>query len=107
MAENENNSQSAIDALRAELGSLRSQLESMLKTAGQKGQDLTSDMAKKIAQEIENCRHKAAHRAEQLKHAGMEGVDEIETRVRNNPLLSLLIAFGLGWLVSLIFRRLR
>lgn len=107
MAENENTSQSAIDALRAELGSLKSQLEGMLKEADRKGHDFTSDMARKIAHEIEHCRHKASQRAGQLREAGREGIGEVEAQVRQNPLASLAIAFGLGWVISCLFRHLR
>ena len=107
MAENENTSQSTIDALRAELGSLRAQLEDMLKNADQKGRDVTAEMARKIAHEIEHCRHKAALHAEHLRDAGKEGLGEVEAHVRQNPLASLAIAFGIGCLVSCLFRRLR
>lgn len=105
MAENEN--QSTMDSLRQELGSLRSQIENMAKSVEEKRRELTSDMAEKIAREIDNARKKASERAHQLREAGTSGLNEVESQVRQNPLISILIAFGLGWIVSCMIRHLR
>lgn len=105
MADNDN--QSMMDSMREEFKSLRAQVEDLLKTANEKRHDLTDDMAEKIARELEKTRKKAGERAEQLRHAGQHGLGEVEAQVRQNPLVSLLIAFGLGWVVSCIIRHLR
>lgn len=101
------NSQQTVDSLRDEISHLRSQLEKIIKSVEEKRHDLTDDMAHRIATEIERCRHKAAHRAGELRAAGQAGIEEVGEHVRQNPLASLLIAFGIGWVVSCLFRHLR
>lgn len=105
MAENEN--QSTMESFRQELGSLRSQIENMAKSIEEKRRELTSDMAEKIAREVEHARRKASERAHQVREAGASGLNEVESQVRQNPLISILIAFGLGWIVSCLIRHLR
>lgn len=106
MAEN-NNASSTVDNLREELSARFAQLEDLLKSVNSKGQDATSDLAARIAQELENCRHKAAQRAGQLRDYGQAGMEEVGEHVRQNPLASIAIAFGAGYLLSCLFRRLR
>lgn len=107
MPENINDSQAQVDNLRAELNNLRSQLERIVKSADEKTRDVTSDMAHRIAREIEHCRHKAADRAAHLKDFSAAELNEVEEHVRQNPFASLLIAFGAGWVISCLFRHLR
>lgn len=105
MADNEN--QWTIENMREELKKLRAQMESAVKDFEAKRHDLTADMAEKIAREVEHARRKATERAHQLREAGEHGLGEVETQVRKNPLASLLIAFGLGWVLSCLIRHLR
>lgn len=104
MADNENQ---FTENLRAEMGKLRSQMEELLKNAEAKRHELTDEMAHKIAHEVERARHIAAERTQKLREVGQTGLDEVEIQVRQNPLASVLIAFGLGWLISCLFRRMR
>lgn len=104
MAENTN---STVEALRSELDSLRSQLEHLVKAVDNKKTDLTSDMASRIAREVEHYRQSAAHKADQLRSAGEAGLEEVGEHVRRNPIASLAIAFGAGWVMSCLLRRLR
>lgn len=107
MADNNGGSQPQMDSLRSEINNLRAQLEGIIKSAEEKRHDFTTDMAHKIAKELEHCRHKAAERAEHLRVAGEAGLHEVGDHVRQNPLVSLLIAFGAGWVISCLFRHLR
>lgn len=93
--------------LRDELNNLRAQVENFVKNVDEKGRDAASDVARKIAREIERCRHKAERRAEDLREAGQAGLNDAANAVRQNPLLSLVIAFGVGCVVSCLFRHLR
>ena len=105
MGDSEN--RSTMDNLREELKSLRTQLEGMVKNVEEKRHELTADMAQKIAREVENARRKATEKAHQLREAGQSGLGEVEAQVRQNPLVSLLVAFGLGWALSCLMRHLR
>jgi len=104
MAENTN---STVEALRTELATLRSQLENIVKTIENKKSDLTSDMASRIAHEVEHYRQSAVQRAGQIRNAGEIGLEEVGRHVRQNPIASLAIAFGTGWLLSCMLRRMR
>lgn len=103
----ENTTQSTFDSLKAEVDSLRSEFEKIVKEANAKGKDTASDLASKIAEEIHSYSHKAAVQADRLREAGAAGFNEVGQHVRQNPVASLLIAFGLGCVVSCIFRHLR
>lgn len=101
------NQQTTMDSLREELANLRSQLEGIVKNVDERRQDITADVARKIAKEMDHYRAAAAHRASQLRDAGEAGLDEAAARVRQNPLASILVAFGVGWVLSCLFRHLR
>lgn len=100
-------SESTTDALREEVKNLRAQMESFLKSAETKKQELTGDALHKMAKELEYYRQKAADGAVYLRDAGEAGLDTVGEQVRRNPLMSLLLAFGAGCLVALLFRGLR
>lgn len=93
----------SVDTLREELNALRAQMERLVKAADEKRHEVTADMAHKIAHELDRCRERAGH----IKKAGQAGIDEVEEQVRQNPLASVLIAFGVGWVISCLFRHLR
>lgn len=103
----ENNQQSTMEGLRDELASLRNQMESLLKTFSSKGQDLGGDLAARIAKELKDYKNIASEKAGQLRDAGQAGLGDVEEQVRKNPLASLLIAFGAGYIISCLFRKLR
>ncbi len=101
------NTGSTIDQLKTELETMRSQLANMLKTAEDKKSEITSDMVSRLARELAHYRHEAAHKADQLRDAGQAGLEEVGEQVRRNPLASVAIAFGAGWVLSCLFRRIR
>lgn len=101
------NNQSTLDNLREELASLKSQMQDIFKTVSAKGQDASSDLAARIAHELHNYKHIADRKAGQLRDAGQAGLEDVENHVRQNPVASLLIAFGAGYVISCLFRRLR
>lgn len=103
MAENE---QGTIDALRAEVNKLTGQIESMVKSFKGDKEERAADLAEKLARELENLRAGASDRAKQIYAAGATGVKEVGDQVRENPLLSLAIAFGAGCVISCLFRNL-
>lgn len=107
MPENISEAQTQVDNLRKEINNLRSQIENIVKSADEKGRDLTSDMARKIARELEHCRHKASERAAHIRDFSRAEMNEVGEHVRANPLASLLIAFGAGCVISCLFRHLR
>lgn len=105
MAETENISN--MESLKSELNSLKSQLEDLLKTANSKGHSISDDLASHIIREWGEYKNKAGAQADRLYHAGQAGMEEVGNHVRQNPLASVLIAFGAGYLLSCLFRNLR
>ncbi|MCX4310487.1 MAG: hypothetical protein OSJ28_09375 [Desulfovibrio sp.] len=97
----------SIDSLRDELNSLRSQMESMLKSFQDKKGEMTSETVSKIAKELEHYRNLASARAHDVYEQGQAGLEEVGEHVRKNPLASLAIAFGAGYVVSCLFRHLK
>lgn len=105
MAETQN--QSVIDTLRDEINTLRAQLDSIIKTGESRKTELKDDLVDKLTRELEHLRHNAMAHAHKAYARGQEGMDEVGEHVRNNPLASLLLAFGAGCIVSCIFRHMR
>lgn len=103
MAENAPESRSMMETFQEEMKHLRSRIEAIAKNIDDKRHEMTADMAQKIAKELDQARAKA----QQLKHAGQARINDVEDRVRQSPVASLAIAFGAGWLLSCLFRRLR
>lgn len=100
-------SQSSIDALRAELESMREQIKSLAQPIGNKVHETAEELGSKLSKDIEHYRHLAAARAAQLRDLGQTGLEDVGEQVRRNPVASLLVAFGVGCLVTSIFRSLR
>lgn len=99
--------QNSGEALRAEIDTLRAQLEKVVKSLEDKKSDLASDLADKLSKEFEHYRDAASDRARKLYDAGQSGMDEVGEHVRRNPVASLLIAFGVGCVFSCLMRHLR
>lgn len=104
MAENNEHN---IDALRSELNSLRNQLEGMVKNLETKHHEVCGEVHAKIADELEHYRKLANKHAQKVYDAGQAGIEEVGSHVRENPLASLLIAFGVGCVVSSLLRQMK
>lgn len=101
------NNASSMEALKNELSSLRNQIENLVKAADAKGHQSADDLASRIVQELNSYKRRASEQADRLRDAGSAGLEEVGNQVRQNPLASLLIAFGAGCVVSCLFRHLR
>lgn len=88
-----------------ELGKLRAQLENLLKQAQEKKDEASSEVLEKLSRQIETLRQKVGPHMQTVYHAGQTGVTETEKFVRQNPLLSIGIAFGAGCVLGCLFRR--
>ena len=93
------------EAMQNELGRLRQQLELLLRRAQETKDTVSSEMIDKLSKQIENLRANAGEHMQNIYHAGQAGVTETEKFVRQNPLLSLGIAFGAGCLLAGILKR--
>lgn len=97
----------SMESIKAELNSLRSQFEKMVKSLEEKKGEMSSETAAKIARELEHYRNLAADRAHYMYEQGQAGLEEVGAQVRKNPLASLAIAFGAGYVISCLFKHLK
>lgn len=91
--------------MREQLGKLGKELEEVLKQAREKKDAVSSEVIEKLTKQIENLRQNAGAQAQAIYHAGQTGVVETEKFVRQNPLLSMGIAFGAGCLLGCLLKR--
>lgn len=103
----ETNEQDTIETLRNELSKLRQQLENIVKTAEDKKNEVSGDIIDRLTKELEQLRNSARSQAHKLYETGQYGCEEVSEKVRQNPVASLLIAFGAGCVISCLFRHLR
>lgn len=101
------NNQNPLDAVRGELNTLRTQLEGLVKNMEDKKNEFSHDAAGKLARELEHYRSLAQDKAQKVYSAGQAGLEEVGDQVRQNPFLSLGVAFGAGLIISCLLHRLR
>ena len=85
---------------REEIDEVKEQVASLLNLLKEKGQEKSSDVKQKLGENIETYEDKVK---EQMQHAvelGSENLDKVETKIQNNPLASLALAFGAGYILS-------
>jgi len=83
-----------------EVASLRKEFSEMMETLKEKSGNYAEDLAGTVEEKLVAYQEKAQDGAEALQEKGSEGIDEINKRVRSNPIASLAIAFGVGYLIS-------
>lgn len=70
----------SIDALRDELNTLRNQMETLVKSLGEKGEEASSDMVAKLEKELEHYRKLAADKMHKAYEAGSAGIERWASR---------------------------
>lgn len=88
------NSSEAVDQLKADLETLRKDL-------AQIADSVKSESKDKLAAGAEQARKKA----QQTRKQAEEAAQQVGQKIEENPLVSILVAFGLGFLVGLILDR--
>lgn len=101
----DNNAQSAMDTMRAELSSIKEQIQKLFNNFESRKSDELSSLVDKLSKEIAQLREGANTKAQQLYDAGHAGLDEVGEHVRKNPMSSLLVAFGAGCVLSWLLRQ--
>ena len=90
----ERNLDKEFDALRADLGTLKDDLAAIARAAGRKGGKAINEQATRLGE-----------LADDALDYGRDGVNVLEQRIAAQPLSSLLIAFGVGVLLSKLVGR--
>ncbi|WP_165072387.1 DUF883 family protein [Desulfovibrio sp. ZJ200] len=101
------NNEEPMDALRNELTNLRDQVETLVKSLGESGSAVSSDLIAKLENELEHYRKMATDKMHQMYEAGSAGVESMGEHVRKHPLTCVAVAFGAGCVLSWLFRQAR
>lgn len=88
-----------LDALRADLNQLRSDMSEMIQTLVQTGKAEAGEMKEKIQTETSRRMHELRDDA---REKGQMFADRVETAIEENPMSSVLTALGIGFLVGFI-----
>ena len=90
----------ANEALREEFETLRKEVTEMMLLLKDKGSDCSEAIGDKVEEKLEDYQEKAGDTIHTAYEKGTEGVEEISKRIQKNPVGSLCVAFGLGYLIS-------
>jgi ElaB/YqjD/DUF883 family membrane-anchored ribosome-binding protein len=91
--------------LRKEFDALKDQVNSLLELLKEKEQEKAANIKDEITDRLEDYEEKAK---EQMQHAielGSENLDKVGAKIQSNPLTSLALAFGVGYLLSRVISK--
>ena len=83
-----------------EFEKLKSQVADLLQTLKENGEQKTANLQEKIASSVEDYKDAALKKAQQVQAVGSDGLAQVETYVKANPVASIAIAFGVGFVLS-------
>lgn len=97
---------------RVDLSSLKADFERLSQNLATLRQDLVKlgvDGAREVQEaglaQIETLRRELDDVADRLRRQGQDALTQVERSVRERPLFSLLVAFGIGMILSRLFGR--
>ncbi len=94
-----------IDVLKEELQTLHKQIENLAKAVEQDASGRTAVVAADLEDQFDKYQKLAGEKLQKALSAGNDGVENVSERIRQNPLGSLLLAFGAGYVISRFFRQ--
>lgn len=93
------------DEIAAELAALRADVAALAKSIGGYGKARTSELRSSAKATSETLLDSSREAVQDIRKQIDELEGQLETRVREHPLQTLMIALGLGFLISLVIRR--
>lgn len=93
------------DDLREELAALRKEVSAMMSLLEDKSSSYAEEVGEKVGDKLDSYQQSLQDSAEAACEMGGEGMDEIGKRISKNPVASICIAFGLGYLISKIMEK--
>lgn len=94
-----------VEALKEDVARLREDLSRLATTIKDLGTNEVTDARKSIQNEIQGLQAELDRALGKARKRGEDTVDNVEGRVVENPLLSLLAAFGIGLFLGGFMRR--
>lgn len=86
--------------VQAEFEKMKTQVAELLESLKEKGEAQASKLNSKLSNELEDYKDAALKKAQQVQDASHEGLEQVTHYVKANPLASLGIAFGVGFVLS-------
>jgi len=90
----------ASEDLREEFDALRSEVTQMMALLKDRGSSYAEIISERAEEKLGDYQDKASEGIEAVYEKGAEGVEEVSKRIRKNPVGSLCVAFGLGYIIS-------
>ncbi|PWQ95686.1 DUF883 family protein [Leucothrix arctica] len=90
----------ANEDLREEFEALRGEVTEMMALLKGKASAEAETITAKAEEKLEDYQEKVTDGVEAAYEKGAEGIEEISGRIRKNPVGSLCVAFGLGYIIS-------
>lgn len=86
--------------VQAEFEKMKSQLAMLLESLQEKSEAKAATLNSKLTSELEDYKAAALKQVQQVQDVGSEGVEQVTRYVKANPLVSLGLAFGVGFVLS-------
>ena len=90
----------ATEDLREEVESLRKELSEMMELVKEKSGTYAEELTGTVEDALAASKEKVQDGAEAAYEKGSEGLEALNSQVRKNPIASLAIALGVGYLIS-------
>ena len=94
-----------VSDLKDDIEKLRADLSSLTKHMKELGGSAVADARKAGEEKVDDLLGELDRTAQQLKRQGEASVAEVESTIRERPLLSLIAAFGVGMLITRLLER--
>lgn len=91
--------------LRADIDTLKTDLEVLKRDIGQIAQSLKGSATARAEQELDGVRKRASRLADDLQSQGREQLRSFEAQIEERPLASLALAFAIGLIFGKMFDR--
>lgn len=97
----------AMKNIHSDLAKLRQQLENIIKSAETKKKDTYEDIINKLKDSLKNIQNDITIQDHKFFAFGESGYKTINEYVSKNPISSVLLAFGAGFIFSHLTRKIR
>lgn len=96
-----------METLRNDIATLRTDVERLTGTLKSIGGSAVESARKRGAEAVERVKTEAGHLAENVAATGRTQVADLERRIKEQPLLAVGVAFGIGAILSKLLDRRR
>lgn len=90
--------------LQKEFEELKSQFSELVQVLKSNGEETSDNLKQKLQHELKDYQDKAEEKLSDIKNMGTASLEEMSERIRHNPVSSLLLAFGAGYILLKILK---